>query len=116
MLRANFYSHKLARSGSAARSSAFTGGNSAPGEIGESAAVIGRKAMRFLLNATLMSCSVQLLLAHTSFSAQRQEELTVEKKVTYIPAGSGQKPFDATRHVIPLDQIQSGGPPKNGIP
>jgi len=78
--------------------------------------VIGCKVMRFLLNATLMSCSVLLFLARTSFSAQREEELTVERKVTYIPAGSGQKPFDATRHVIPLHQIQSGGPPKYGIP
>ena len=40
----------------------------------------------------------------------------VEKKTRTIPAGPGEKPFDVTRHMIPLDEILSGGPPRNGIP
>src|SRR5258708_4092794 len=72
--------------------------------------------MRFLLKASLMSCCLLLSLPLASSARQRDGELTVEKKATYIPAGSGQKPFDVTRHVIAPDQIQSGGPPKNGIP
>ena len=31
-------------------------------------------------------------------------------------AGPRQKPFDVTRHIIPLKEIRDGGPPKNGIP
>jgi hypothetical protein len=72
--------------------------------------------MRFAFKAILILCSVLLLPPPASSPAQRREELTVEKRPTYLPAGSGQKPFDATRHLIPLDQIQSGGPPKDGIP
>ena len=48
--------------------------------------------------------------------ADRDSALRVEKKARYIPAGRGEKPFDVTRHLIPLDEILSGGPPRNGIP
>lgn len=72
--------------------------------------------MRFLLKATLIWCSVLLLLQSTAAQRPQGEELVVEKKTKYIPAGSGQKPFDVTRHVIALGQIQSAGPRKNGIP
>lgn len=72
--------------------------------------------MQFLLKASLIPCSILLLLQSTGAAPQRGEELIVEKKAKYIPAGSGQKPFDVTRHIIALGQIQSGGPPKNGIP
>jgi Protein of unknown function (DUF3179) len=44
------------------------------------------------------------------------DQLIVEKKETYVPAGPGQKPFDVTHHLTRLDEIQAGGPPKNGIP
>lgn len=33
-----------------------------------------------------------------------------------IPAGPGQKPFDVTRHTIPLGEIRDGGPARDGIP
>lgn len=75
-----------------------------------------RKGLRFLRNASLLSCSLLLSVPLAGTPRQREGELIVEKKAAYIPAGSGQRPFDVTRHVIPLDQIQSGGPPKNGIP
>lgn len=57
-----------------------------------------------------------LLMALVGLAAQEQPAVKVENKATYIPAGPGQKPFDVTRHVIALGQIESGGPPKNGIP
>jgi hypothetical protein len=57
-----------------------------------------------------------LLLPLASAPKQQVEQLIVEKKERYVPAGPGQKPFDVTRHVIRLDEIQAGGPPKNGIP
>jgi hypothetical protein len=72
--------------------------------------------MRFFLKASLISQIALTLLPPSSFPGQREEGLIVEKKAAYIPAGPGQKPFDVTRHVIALNQIQSGGPPKDGIP
>lgn len=45
-----------------------------------------------------------------------QTKVQVESKPRYIPSGRGQRPFDVTRHLIPLAKIQSGGPPKDGIP
>jgi hypothetical protein len=64
----------------------------------------------------LISLSLLLGLPITAVALQREKEVIVEKKEAYIPAGSGQKPWDVTRHVIALNEIQSGGPPKNGIP
>lgn len=45
----------------------------------------------------------------TGFTCGGQERKT-------IPSGPGQKPFDVTRHSIPLKEIRGGGPPKDGIP
>ncbi len=42
--------------------------------------------------------------------------VTVEKKPQWISPGGGGKPFDVTRHLIPLHEIQGGGPPRDGIP
>ncbi len=73
--------------------------------------------MRLFLSAGLISCSLLLSLPAVSNPRQdKKDEPVVERKATYVPAGPGQKPFDVTRHVIPLNEIQSGGPPKNGIP
>jgi hypothetical protein len=46
----------------------------------------------------------------------QQPKVRVKKKPKYISAGRGQEPWDVTRHLIPLREIQSGGPPKDGIP
>ena len=43
-------------------------------------------------------------------------EVKTETKPRQIPAGRGQKAFDVTRHTIPVDKIQGGGPPRDGIP
>ncbi len=48
--------------------------------------------------------------------ADRDSALRVEKKARYISAGRGEKPFDVTRHLIHLNEILTGGPPRNGIP
>lgn len=45
----------------------------------------------------------------------QQRQVTVEPKPRQISAGGG-KPFDVTRHSIPLNEIQGGGPPRDGIP
>jgi hypothetical protein len=66
--------------------------------------------------SSLISLSLLLWLATTASALEQQKEVIVEKKEAYIPAGSGQKPWDVTRHTISLNDIQSGGPPKNGIP
>jgi hypothetical protein len=38
-----------------------------------------------------------------------------EKKQT-LDAGPGQRPFDVTRHSVPIEDIRGGGLPKDGIP
>jgi hypothetical protein len=43
-------------------------------------------------------------------------ELIVESEPTFLPSGPGRRPFDVTRHAIPLDQIRGGGHPIDGIP
>ena len=68
------------------------------------------------LQSSLISLSLLLCLASGASALEQQKEVIVEKKEAYIPAGAGQKPWDVTRHVIALNEIQSGGPPKNGIP
>jgi hypothetical protein len=74
--------------------------------------------MRSLWNIGLTSWGLVLALSLPLASAPKQQvdQLIVEKKERYIPAGPGQKPFDVTRHVVRLDEIQAGGPAKNGIP
>lgn len=44
------------------------------------------------------------------------QSVATEKRPKLIPVGRGQKPFDVTRHSIPLEDIQGGGPPRDGIP
>jgi uncharacterized protein DUF3179 len=51
-------------------------------------------------------CVVLALLLVLAVSAQQS---------VYLPSGSG-KPFDVTRHSVPLNEIVGGGPPKDGIP
>lgn len=60
--------------------------------------------------------SVAVLCALRGFTPQHSPNVEVEKKAVYLPAGKGQKPFNVTRHSIPVKDIQSGGPPKDGIP
>ncbi|MGH9711831.1 MAG: DUF3179 domain-containing protein [Candidatus Acidiferrales bacterium] len=49
-------------------------------------------------------------------ATQHPPEIKVERKAVYLPAGKRQNPFNVTRHLIRLGDIQSGGPPKDGIP
>lgn len=39
-----------------------------------------------------------------------------EQKKQSLEAGPGQRPFDVTRHSVPVEEIIGGGPPKDGIP
>lgn len=43
-------------------------------------------------------------------------DVKAEKTPTSIPAGAGQRPFDVTVHAVPLNEIQKGGPSRDGIP
>jgi hypothetical protein len=54
-------------------------------------------------------------LAGLLLALAAQEPVT-EKNPATIPAGAGQKPFDVTVHAVPLNEIQKGGPPRDGIP
>jgi hypothetical protein len=44
------------------------------------------------------------------------QAVTVEPKTTLLPGGPEQRPFDVTRHTIPLSDIEPGGPARDGIP
>jgi len=44
------------------------------------------------------------------------QQVQVEGKAKFIRNGQGTKPFDVTRHLIPLRQIHGGGPPRDAIP
>jgi len=46
---------------------------------------------------------------------QETREVKVERKPKLISSGAGQKPFDVTRHTIPLSEIQQSIP-KDAIP
>lgn len=71
--------------------------------------------MRSLWKAGLIAGNLLLMLPLVS-SPQQPNQVIVERKAKYIPAGAGQRPFDVTQHLIRLGEIQAGGPPKNGIP
>ncbi len=51
-----------------------------------------------------------------SFGLAEGREVITEPERRTIPAGPGLKPFDVTRHLIPLNEIRGGGPPRDGIP
>ncbi len=55
-----------------------------------------------------MAAFLTCVLAKGFALAQEQEQ--------YLDAGKGQPPFDITRHSVPIEEILSGGPPKDGIP
>jgi Protein of unknown function (DUF3179) len=57
-----------------------------------------------------------MLCAPPVFAWQQPPTVKVETKAVNLPAGRGQTPFNVTRHLIPLGDIQAGGPPKDGIP
>jgi uncharacterized protein DUF3179 len=44
------------------------------------------------------------------------QQIRVERKPKWIKNGWDAPPFDVTRHIIPLDQIEGGGPPRDAIP
>jgi uncharacterized protein DUF3179 len=48
-------------------------------------------------------------------AGQGTGEVKVERKPKYISNGAGQKPFDVTRHTVPLSEIERSVP-KNSIP
>jgi hypothetical protein len=39
-----------------------------------------------------------------------------QEEKRYLDAGKGRPPFDITRHSVPIEEILSGGPPRDGIP
>ncbi len=48
-------------------------------------------------------------------AGQEAREVKVERKPKYISNGAGQKPFEVTRHTVPLSEIERSVP-KNSIP
>lgn len=69
--------------------------------------------MRDKVLAGVCVAATVLLVAPLQVGAQT---MVTEPRVTLRAAGKGQRPFDVTRHTIPLAQILDGGPPRDGIP
>ena len=44
------------------------------------------------------------------------QNVIIEPKTILLPGGAGKKPFDVTRHIIPLSKIDFGGPRRDDIP
>ena len=60
--------------------------------------------------------SVRILLLLPGFLAQKQQPVVVERTPVYLPSQPREKPFDVTRRTIQLEEIQAGGPARDGIP
>ncbi len=60
------------------------------------------------------ACVAGMALLMTPVMLDGQRVIT-EPRATLRPAGKGQKPFDVTRHTIPIAEITDGGPPRDGI-
>lgn len=59
--------------------------------------------------------AVLILLTLTAAIGSGQQ-VRVERKPKFIKNGQKTLPFEVTRHIVPLRQIEGGGPPRDGIP
>lgn len=75
---------------------------------------MGRLHSKIVILALASLASGAVALA--AIEPPSQQRVTTEAKPRQIPAGRGQKPFDVTRHTIAVDEVQGGGPPRDGIP
>ncbi len=64
--------------------------------------------------SSLLLYSLPLIFLSVRDSSAR--EVITKSKAKLIPGGPGQKPFDVTRHTIPISEISGGGPPRDSIP
>lgn len=65
----------------------------------------------------LAKCLVRLLVhCWLLFSLPTTVVRGVVQETEQLPSGPGQKPFDVTRHSVPLKEIKSGRVTKDGIP
>jgi hypothetical protein len=44
------------------------------------------------------------------------QQIAAEPETVLLPAGPGERPFNVTRHMIPIREIEPAGPPRDGIP
>jgi uncharacterized protein DUF3179 len=73
----------------------------------------GRMALIGSLAVILFAPAVFAISADAA--GQEPRKVKVERKPKYLSNGAGQKPFDVTRHTVPLAEIERSVP-KNSIP
>lgn len=77
------------------------------------------RSIKPALTASTLSCVgialCGLQVGFRSAALSPAQEITVEPQRKLVPAGPGQKPFDVTRHSIPLPEIH-GSVPRDWIP
>jgi uncharacterized protein DUF3179 len=71
-----------------------------------------------MLSKLCPAVALLLFLLSSALPAAQEgstREVVTERKRRLIPGGPGQEPFDVTRHTIPINEIQAGGPPRDAI-
>jgi uncharacterized protein DUF3179 len=68
---------------------------------------------RFLSKNRLFSALLVGLACGPSRFAQT---VVTEPAPRFLPGGINQKPFDITRHTIPVSEIKEGGPARDAVP
>jgi len=58
---------------------------------------------------------IATVLLWVPFSIAEGQNVITEPNMKLLPAGHGQKPFDVTRHTIPLKDIEGGGVARDEI-
>ncbi len=78
---------------------------------------------RRFLSGLRLGCFLPVVVLLCSLLAQLRcaraagaQTIHIEPQTKLIPGGSGQKPFNVTRHTIPLSAIESGGVARDAIP
>lgn len=70
--------------------------------------------MRRFLSTTRLFC--RLLAGVACAPSLFAQTIITEPKPRFLSGGINQKPFDITRHTVPLSQIKEGGPARDAIP
>ncbi len=76
--------------------------------------MLGGGAMRLSSVCAVLLCP--LIAAPQQSGGPPTRTPVTELKTRLLPAGPGKKPFDVTRHTVPLQEIQTGGPARDAIP
>ncbi len=67
-------------------------------------------------NRSLLSACLAAIVFSAAPVVTKAQTVVTEPHLVLRSAGRGQRPFEVTRHTIPVAEIADGGPPRDGIP